>query len=166
MRTIEPYHIQIFLRDGVVIAAQHNPSAVTRDEAGTVTLREVLPAEDIPFPLAVDLLGQINAGLLATLATERAAFEQERTQLLERLAAAQSAASGASPAGGSLLADLAAVFDSLPQAVQEAFAGDYAIVRLLVTADRRDLAAAHVAGLTITEDLEPVRAGILDLLAG
>lgn len=83
-----------------------------------------------------------------------------RTAHAEEIADLQAARAG----DATLAQRLAEIFTGLPDAVQVAFARDYASVRTLLEAGRPDLAASVVAQLDIPAELESVRATILAAL--
>jgi acetylornithine deacetylase/succinyl-diaminopimelate desuccinylase-like protein len=130
-----PYEILIRAKDGVLsgAAAYDTPTASARP----------LAAEEL------ELFGpEINAASLARI-----------TELEAELVEARKPAEA--PASPPLIATLGATYATLPNEIQVAFAASFATVRALIQADRTDLAAAYVAALTVPEELESVRQGIL-----
>jgi uncharacterized coiled-coil protein SlyX len=65
-----------------------------------------------------------------------------------------------------LLAKLNTVFATIPDEYKAQFAGEYAIVRVLVQADQPTLAAAVVQGVTIPDTLADLKTQILAALQG
>lgn len=146
MQTIEPYSLLLLWRDGAIVAAQRETKTVIRDEEGSVIAERINPAEPVPLDLGTEILGQVNAGLLA------------------RIAELEAATASPSPASPPILTTLGDAYAALPEAVQVAFAPAFAIVRTLVQGGRADLAAAYVAGLEVPEDLVATRDQIVAML--
>lgn len=149
MQTTEPYLLSVFWRDGVRAAVQFETKTVIRDEAGNVIFERPDPATELPLDLGAEVLGEINAGLVARIAELETAL-------------ATALAPSASPP---LLTQLEGIFGQLSSEVQEAFAASFAVVRVLVEAGRTDLARAHVAALTVPPELEEARQGIVAALS-
>jgi hypothetical protein len=103
-------------------------------------------------PLTVEDLAlfgaEINGAFLARIAELEAALD----------------AATAPPASPPILSTLGAAFANLPDAVQKAFARDFAIVRSLIEGDRIDLAISHVEGLDVPAEIETTRAAIVAML--
>jgi hypothetical protein len=79
MQTTEPYSLFLLWRDGAIVAAQRETKTVFRDDEGNVIAERPNPAEPIPLDLGDEILGQVNAGLLARIAELEAELVEART---------------------------------------------------------------------------------------
>jgi hypothetical protein len=68
MQTIEPYSVLLLWSANVLVAAQRETKTVFRDDEGNVIAERTNPAEPIPLDLGEEILGEVNAGLLARIA--------------------------------------------------------------------------------------------------
>lgn len=169
MTTTEPYSILLLWRDGKIAAAQRETKTVIRDDSGQALVERINPAEEIPLDLGAEILGQVNAGLLARigeLETTRtsdieAAIQAVRTAYDAEIAAlqAQITALSAPPSPATT------AFRSLPKEIQDQFEDSYETAALLIQAGRPDLAILHIQSLTIPANLEPYRTQIVALLS-
>jgi hypothetical protein len=150
MQTIEPYSLLLLWKDGAITAAQRETKTVIRDEAGVIVAERPNPAEPIPLDLGSEILGEVNAGLLARIAELEAELDTLRNP--------------PAPATPPVLTVLGDDYAALPPEIQVAFAPAFAIVRTLVQGGRNDLAAAYVAGLDVPEGLIATRDAIVATL--
>ena len=149
MQTTEPYSLSLFWRDGILTAAQRETKTVVRGEDGSVLFEKPNPAEPIPVELGEELLGEVNAGLLARIAELELAL----------------AAPNTSPASPPLLAGLDDAFESLvPQQLHTAFESAWVIVRNLVQAGKLSRAAAFVRALDVPDEMISTRTQIADMI--
>jgi len=132
--------------------AQHRILIVLDSAAGAMLGASATDEAGSPQPLDLAALSalapEINTGSLARIAELEAAL----------------ATATAPPASPPILSTLGAAFANLPDAVQKAFARDFAIVRSLIEGDRIDLAISHVEGLDVPAEIETTRAAIVEML--
>lgn len=91
---IEPYSLSLFWRGGIVVAAMRETKTVITDDNGNVIHEQPNPAEEIPNDLGEEILGEVNAGLLAQVsrlqkehAEQSAAYSARIAELEAALAA-------------------------------------------------------------------------------
>jgi hypothetical protein len=171
MRTIKPYLITIAWRPDGSLVAQHEQREIVSDpETGEALVERVIPAHPLPLPLAEEILGEVNATLLAENANLRSTDARRIARIAEleaELAEARKAPAPPSAPGQSddLLSALATHFEALPIEIQSAFALAFATVRVLVQAGRPDLAAAFLRdSVPVPAELEETKAAIIATL--
>lgn len=151
MQTTEPYSLSLFWRDGILTAAQRETKTVFRDEAGVVLFEQANPAESIPLDLGEEILGEVNAGLLARIAELEATIAGANTP----------------PAGEALLTDLDEAFETLvPTNLHASFEPAWVIVRILIQVGKLSRAAAFVRALPVPDEMVAVRAQIAEMIDG
>jgi hypothetical protein len=80
MQTTEPYSLSLFWVNGAIVAAQRETKTVIRDDSGKIVFEQPNLAEEIPNDLGEEILGEVNAGLLAQIANLNAARAAEIEQ--------------------------------------------------------------------------------------
>jgi hypothetical protein len=151
MQTTEPYSLSLFWRDGILTAAQRETKTVFRDEAGVVLFEQANPAEPIPLDLGEEILGEVNAGLLARIAELEATIAGANT----------------SPGASHLLTDLDEAFETLvPTNLHASFEPAWVIVRVLIQVGKLSRAAAFVRALPVPDEMVAIRAQIAEMIDG
>lgn len=121
--------------------------------AGVVVHERPNPAEPIPLDLGTEILGEVNAGLLARIAELEAA-----------LAAALNGSPIETP---DLLAALDEAFEThVPEALRAQFEPAWVTVRNLLQSGKIGRAAAFVRALPVPAELEPAREQIATMIDG
>jgi hypothetical protein len=133
MTTIQPYSLSLFWNGGVIVAAQRETKTVITDEAGNVLSQTPNPAEPIPHDIGVEILGEVNAGLLARIAELDAAIVILSTP----------PAPDDSPRAQARAA-MRAQWDSLPAWIRGPFQHQFAAANVLLDAGQDDAAEALI----------------------
>lgn len=161
------YKLTIFSdQTGNAAVAMHETKSATF--FGDEQVTPWMPDEptDLPLPLSQDILGEINASLIESIAAMKTVHAEEIAKLNEKDATVLAAKDAEIYALKNPVSPATAYLLTLPEEVQTQFAPAFKIVRALIETGEKVEALAYLEALAVPNELESAKAQIVDLLSG